>query len=249
MVNSLTVPTAAQKEGQLMTLTAAASDVGTGDVHSATIAWGDGSSSAATLTENNGNISISGTHRYADAGFYSATVTVNTVGGLSTSRASGTIVVVDMDNGNLDAEGWITSPNGACTSNAVCGDLRRGRVKFNLEAKYTDDRRTRLESEVKVDFDDEWFKSKSAEWLVVNGGLAVIKGTGTIKGLGNYDYLISALDGNPPRSGTDRIRIKIWNHSTGEVVYDTNRGAGDGAAPTVALGGGKVKVKRDHDRD
>lgn len=249
VITTLTTPTAAQKEGQLMTLTAAASDVGTGDVHNAVIAWGDGSTSPATLTESNGVISVSAQHRYTDAGLYTATVTVNTTGGLSTSRSSGTIVVVDMDNGNLEAEGWITSPTGACTSNALCGDLRRNRLKFSLEAKYEDDRRTRLKSEVKIDFEDEWFKSRTAEWLVVSGGTAVLRGTGSIRGFGSYDYLISALDGNPPRAGTDRIRIKIWNRATGEVVYDTNRGAGDASAPTVALGGGKVKVKRDHDRD
>ncbi len=58
------------------TLSANFTDVGTNDTHSATIDWGDTSSSAATITETNGSGSLSGSHTYALSGTYTVTVTL-----------------------------------------------------------------------------------------------------------------------------------------------------------------------------
>lgn len=56
---------------------------------SATIAWGDGSSSAGTISGGNGSFSMTGSHTYANAGSYTVTVTVTRLGD-STDSATAT---------------------------------------------------------------------------------------------------------------------------------------------------------------
>src|SRR5262249_31015070 len=67
---------------------------GTAGDFSATVAWGDGSSSAGTITPSGGGFTVSGSHTYAQAGSYTATVTVADAGGAS---ASGTVTVTVAD--------------------------------------------------------------------------------------------------------------------------------------------------------
>ena len=50
---------------------------------------------------------------------------------------------------------------------------------------------------------------------------------------GEYGFMLSAVDDTP-----DKFRIKIWDKSTGVVVYDNQLGAADDADPVTALGGG-----------
>lgn len=56
--------------------TAAFSDAGANDTHSATLAWGDGASGAATVAETAGAGTATGSHTYSAAGTYSVTATV-----------------------------------------------------------------------------------------------------------------------------------------------------------------------------
>lgn len=44
--------------------------------------------------------------------------------------------------------------------------------------------------------------------------------------------------GNPP----DKMRMKIWNEATGQIVYDNLLGAADSTSPTTALGGGSIVI-------
>lgn len=60
--------------GQTVTLAADFSDVGVLDTHTATIDWGDGTVTAATVDQLAGTITA--THEYEQAGFYDVTVTL-----------------------------------------------------------------------------------------------------------------------------------------------------------------------------
>ncbi len=59
----------------------------------ATIAWGDGSSSAGTVVASNGTISVSGAHTYAAAGTDPVSVTLADTNGTATATATGTATV------------------------------------------------------------------------------------------------------------------------------------------------------------
>ena len=63
------------------------------------------------------------------------------------------------------------------------------------------------------------------DWLVVAGARAQYKGIGTINGLGSYQFILTAIDGQVNGGGgVDRFRIKIWHYDatsqTDVVDYD-----------------------------
>jgi len=69
------------------------------------------------------------------------------------------------------------------------------------------------------------FHSSTYEWLVVAGARTQFKGSGTINGAGTYGFLLMAIDGQVAGgAGTDRFRIKIWDTSSGLIVYDNQMG-------------------------
>ena len=66
----------------------------------------------------------------------------------------------------------------------------------------------------------------------------------TIKGGGNYGFLLTSIDGQQSGGGgVDRLRLKIWDRDDADVIiYDDDMGAGDDADPTTVLGGGSIKI-------
>jgi hypothetical protein len=57
--------------------------------------------------------------------------------------------------------------------------------------------------------------------------------------------MLWAVDGQAQGGGgADRFRIKSWNKTSGDVVYDDQMGAALDAAPTTALGGGSISVHK-----
>src|SRR5207244_94323 len=70
-------------EGTAITLSTTFTDAGTLDTHSAAVAWGDGSTSPATVVEQNGSGTITASHTYMEEGGFTATVTLTDNGGPS----------------------------------------------------------------------------------------------------------------------------------------------------------------------
>jgi PKD domain len=60
----------------------------------ATISWGDGNSSAGTVSGSGGNYTVAGAHTYTSTGFYDVNVHVDDVGGAGTSTASPCTVLI-----------------------------------------------------------------------------------------------------------------------------------------------------------
>ena len=59
------------------------------------------------------------------------------------------------------------------------------------------------------------FHSTAYTWLVVSGFKAQYKGTGTINGSGNYEFTLTAYDGQVNGGGgVDRFRIRITGAKT-----------------------------------
>lgn len=82
------------------------------------------------------------------------------------------------------------------------------------------------------------FHSGSYEWLIVNqaGANAQFKGRGTINGGGDYTFMLWATDGDKDSNAStvDSFRIKIWDTSSGNVVYDN--------AAEVNIAGGSIMI-------
>ncbi len=77
--------------GTTATFVDAASPSGTVSDFSATISWGDGTSSAGTIIVVGGTYAVSGSHTYASTGIFTITTTINDVGG-KTATASCTAI-------------------------------------------------------------------------------------------------------------------------------------------------------------
>jgi PKD repeat protein len=65
------------REGETVTLSAAFTDVGTLDTHTATIDWGDGTTTAGAVIESGGAGLVAAGHAYAAGGIYTVTLTLN----------------------------------------------------------------------------------------------------------------------------------------------------------------------------
>lgn len=91
------------------------------------------------------------------------------------------------------------------------------------------------------------FHSTDYQWLVVAGARAQYKGSGSVNGAEGYSFMLTGIDGDL-LGGTqpDRFRIKIWETTTGVLVYD-NQPATDDAGELLTDGtlvqGGSVMVR------
>jgi hypothetical protein len=223
-----------------VTLAGAFTDVGTADTHTASIAWGDSSSSAATVAQGSGSGTVSGSHTYSSAGIYTPQLTIADDDTGSASADCQYVVVYDPSAGFVTGGGWITSPAGAYMADPAL----TGRANFGFVSKY---KRGQSVPDGQTQFQFQAgnlnFHSTAYQWLVVSGAKATYKGWGAINGSGNYGFLLSAIDGQRTGGGgIDKFRIKIWDVASSAVVYDNNLGGGDDADPATALGGGSIVI-------
>ena len=219
---SLTLPPAPVAVGKDVSLSAAYSDDWANDDHSATIDWGDASISAAAAgTPNTGEISAS--HTYTTPGVYTVTLTVRDDANASDVKSHQYVVVYDPAAGFVTGGGWIAYGAAACP--VLCGGAA-GRGDFGFVSKYKKGA-TVPTGDTRFEFDAGTlaFASTEYEWLLVAGKRAQFKGRGTINGAGDYGFLLTAED-----DATDAFRIKIWNRSTNDVVFDNQMDAGDNVA-------------------
>jgi len=87
------------------------------------------------------------------------------------------------------------------------------------------------------------FHSNDYEWLVVAGARAKYKGTGSINGIGDYGFMLTAIDGQiPGGNGVDKFRIKIWDKITDDIIYDNKLGTDDFGNDATELGGGSIVI-------
>jgi len=200
-----------------------------------------GGPAQATFPAQNGLIAFAG-DKGSGAEIYTMTVKVND--GLGEDAESRTLIVFDPSAGFVTGGGWITSPAGACYL-ATCTGSTTGKANFGFVSKYItqkDKSSPVLTGNTEFQFQagNLDFHSESYEWLVVNqtGTNAQYKGTGRIKGVTGYKFMLWATDGS-----NDTVRIRIWREtgSSEEVAYD-NMGTGAGGFSTTPIGGGSIVV-------
>ncbi len=219
-------------------------DPGTLDTHTAVWDWGDGSTSVGEVNEVNGSGSVTGNHVYISAGVYTVMVTVADDDGDSDDSVFQYIVVYDPDAGRVKGNGWIDSPVGAYTPDSSL----IGKAKFEFEVKYEKGLTVpacKTDFRIKTKATKFEFLSTNCEWLVIAGAKAQYTGSGTINGSGDYGIMLTAIDGKVNGGGgVDKLRIKIWDKATGDVIYDNQMSAEDTADPTTALGGGNIVIHK-----
>ncbi|MFZ3100718.1 MAG: PKD domain-containing protein [Desulfitobacteriaceae bacterium] len=218
-------------------------DPGTLDTHTAVWEWGDGTSTQGAVSEVNGFGSVKGSHAYAAAGVFTVKVTLTDQDGASDYSVYSYAVVYDPGAGFVTGGGWFNSPEGAYIANQSL----TGRANFGFVAKYLKGANVPIgQTEFQFKIGNLNFHSTSYDWLVIAGSKAQYKGAGTINGLGNYGFLLTAIDGQVSGGGvTDKFRIKIWDKVTENIVYDNRKGADDTEAPSTVLEGGSIVIHKE----
>jgi alpha-tubulin suppressor-like RCC1 family protein/PKD repeat protein len=221
----------------LITATVSFTDPDPGDTHTCSVSWGDGTVQQGLL----GASGCSATHSYAAPGVYLVTASVTDAAGATGSATYAYVVVFDPSAGYVTGGGWFDSAPGAYTPDRTLA----GRAHFGFVARYQKGRSVPDgHTEFQFQAAGLHFRSSSYEWLVIAGSKAIYKGVGTVNGGGDYGFQLTAMDGQLDGSGADRIRVKIWDRSTGAVVYDnqTCGATGDDADACTVLGGGSIVV-------
>ncbi|MHB8870597.1 MAG: HYR domain-containing protein, partial [Thermoleophilia bacterium] len=239
VLSHVTAPVDPTKVGTTVPVSATFTDEGPVG-HTAVWTWDDATTSPGAVDEAAGL--VTGTHTYTVPGVYEVTLTITDWAGRTASVTSGYIVVYDPNGGFATGGGWFNSPVGAYPTDA---DLT-GKATFGFVSKYKNGATVPTgETEFQFKAGDLNFHSAAYDWLVVSGARAQYKGTGTINGKGAYGFMLTATDGQMNGGGgVDKLRMKIWDKATGNVVYDNNIGASDDAAPAMALGGGAIVVHK-----
>jgi hypothetical protein len=243
-VGPIAAPTAPVQIGAVVGTSAAFTDPGVLDTHTAVWDWGDGSTSAGIVTEAGGSGSVTGSHTYSTPGVFTLTLTVTDKDGGSGQATFSSITVNGTNHGSVSGDGWINSPAGAYPANPTL----KGRATFDFDVSY---RRGATLPSGSVEFNLKYgvldFHSTSLDWMTIDTqsgwfcrifnrcpSTIQIKGTGKLRGGGTYQFMIWATSAHP-----DTFRIKIWNVGPGgveNVLYDN--------LTPLPLGGGSIDVLR-----
>ncbi len=187
-------------------------DAGVLDTHTAVFSWGDGTSSAGSVSEVPGSGSAAGNHTYAAPGFYTVKVTVTDDDGASDTATLGEVFVYD-PNDFVTGGGWVTSPAGAWVANPG----HTGKATFGFVAKYHKGGvvKGNLEFQVHKGIN---LHATSFDYLVISSGIATFEGDGRVNGVSGYHFKVVATDERYATSTKDLFWITITG--PGGVVYN-----------------------------
>jgi PKD repeat protein len=216
-------------------------DPGALDSHTAAFNWdaeGVGATSAGAVVDG----LATGSHVYTAAGVYTVGATVTDDDGGGGSALFQYVVVYDPTAGFVTGGGHIASPAGSYTADPTL----TGKAIFAFVSRYQTGASVPTgNTQFKFKAGSLDFSSTEYEWLVVAGARAQFKGSGMVNGLGDYRFLLTAMDGAlPGGGGTDKFRIKLWDEATGTVIYDNQLGGSDTDDPTTAIQGGSIVIHK-----
>jgi hypothetical protein len=146
----------------------------------ATVNWGDATTSAGTVTGGGGSFAVSGTHTYAAAGTFSVTVTL-------TDDAPGTATAMVTSTGDVGAAAGLTAFPRTITPTEGVG--------FNgVVASFTDGRGGALPGELTSTID--WGDGTTTAGTVAStgGGAFTVSGTHTYSDEGSFSMPIQVTD-------------------------------------------------------
>jgi len=210
----------------------------------------DDLTTGATITEPvaSKNGLAKGTYTFKDPGVYKVTLKVTDNTGATSwvdtqDDVEALVVVYDPASGYTIGGGWINSPLGALISDPTM----MGKMSFGFNSKFFKGA-TNPKGESQLDFlvGNLDFNALNYDYLVIDKSRAQFAGFGKVNGVSGYNFIVTVIDGGlPGGGGIDKLRIKIWNKTTGAIVYDSQPGASDAADPINPIGpGGDISIKK-----
>ena len=231
--------------GTAATLIANLTDVATGN--SNIVAWKvgyDGVYDAPTTLSGGPNQTVTKTLKtFTSTDVVQVCVQGQDAGGNWSTETCALLAVYDPSAGFVTGGGWINSPAGAYRADVTLA----GKANFGFVSKYQKGATVPTgNTEFQFKEGNLNFKSTNFQWLVIQGtSMSQFKGTGTINNVGNFNFLVTANDGDAV-IGTkkpDSFRMKITDAVTGAVIYDNQNGALDTSSAATDLGGGSIQIQ------
>jgi hypothetical protein len=208
-------------------VTAHFTDEGVRDTHTGTFAWADGTTSAGLITESSGAGTMTGSHSFTAPGIYPVRATVLDKDGGAAQREVNVIVFKIDRRDSADFPGTVHTALGTATVGAGV-NFKNGVAHCTLNVVIG---RSFL------------FAGKACDWATIFGARSLAQGSGTLNGIGAYAFSAYLLDGQAAGGGgQDRLRIKIWEKATGNVILDTQPGTDKTDAPTTIPASGNIEV-------
>ncbi|MBC7866967.1 MAG: T9SS type A sorting domain-containing protein, partial [Gloeobacteraceae cyanobacterium ES-bin-316] len=188
------------------------------------------------------NGTVKGSYKLATAGVYKLQMNITDQKGVTsyatTNGYDEAIVVAYDPNGGYTYGGKkYKSPKGAFPSQPnVAGDMTYG-FQTNYYKGATN---PKGETWFILNNGEFEFNALNFDYLVVNGAKAQFKGLGKMVRNGveqsGIAFILTVIDGQlTGGGGADKIRMKIYNKSNGEVYYDSQAGASDADNPTTVV--------------
>ena len=235
-VGAITAPEDPVELGASISVSANYTDVDQLDTLTAVWDWGDGNTTTQPLADTNGTVNA--TYKYTEADVYVVTLTISDAANEVATSVFEYVVIFDPESGGATGVGWFYSP-----PNSYNGDptlSQTGRIGFVV--RYG---RGSLQPTGNFNFTiyplEARLNGRGFDWLVIKENRAIFQGYGDIDGFGDYGFFVSITDNGDTN---DLIRVRIWNRSTGEVIYDTQPGDLLTATATTPLSGGSLTIYR-----
>ena len=168
-------------------------------------------------------------HLYGEPGIYTLTLTITDEAGETTTDSFEYAVMYDPADQKIKGTVKVVDETTSMhLSVNVKPDKKsgvpKGHVRFNPDG---------------AGFADG-FDATEIAYLLIFGDWAIVTGTGTIDGAGEYGFLVSALD-QSDKGGIDAFRVLIWNDAG--VVFDSQPGDDSIAMPTTVLTHGDIEIR------
>jgi hypothetical protein len=240
-IGSMTASPSLVAIGDPVQFSATFTDPGLADTHTASLAWGDGTTAPAAVGQGAGSGTVAATHAFTEPGVYVLELTVSDDDGGAATATYQYVVVFDQEGGFVTGGGWIDVAAGACTLDDDCA-AASGKANFGFVSRYKKGAATPSGStEFNFSAGGLNFHSSQYDWLIVNqaGSNAQFKGEGTVNGSAAptgdlYRFMVWANDLDP--DAIDTFRVRIWYDTGGGEVTVFDNGAAD------QIGGGNITV-------
>ncbi len=200
----------------------------------------------ASVTEASGNNNgeVKGSYKFNTPGVYKLQMNLTDQNGQTryantNDNLDAIVVIYDPNGGYTYGGGKFISKAGALPSNPAA----TGEVSFGFTVNYQKGKPPKGETQFDFKLGDFEFNALNFEYLAISDVKAQFKGTGRIIGFqSGIAFIMTVIDGELDGSGTDKVRMKIWNKNTGQVYYDNQPGSSDADDPTTPVGENSIIV-------
>jgi hypothetical protein len=157
----------------------------------------------------------------------------------NSATVSKSVTAYDQVSGNATGSGWFVSRAGSYSLRPAYSGIATCTFSCRyLPGTYAPS------GFLSLQVSDLRFASTSCDRLTVNGTTAQFTGDGTVNGRNGFRFLLAAaVNTNGYYDGAGKVRVKIWEASSGNIIYDSQRGGPDDAVPTSILTG-MLNIKR-----